>query len=193
VTDFAKSSPIWAHVVQAIQQRAPGGSEDSIEELYRAVTTSVRGALSRAIEVQSVEDRLHEVLVIVLEAIQNGEVRDPDRLMGFVRTVARRRAIAHIRGAALQRQRFVRTDFSELRIPSEQEPETRAARQEQIERARTVLRTLGVRDRQILERFYFDEQPPGQICREMGLTPTQFRLYKSRAVARCFDRVSRPR
>lgn len=183
--------PIWAHVVQNIQRREPGGIEDSVEELYRAVTVSVRCALSRAIEVQSIEDRLHEVLVIVLEAIQNGEVRDPDRLMGFVRTVARRRAIAHIRGAALQRRRFVKTDFTELRIPTEQEPETRAARLEQIERARTVLGTLGGRDRQILERFYFHEQPPGQICQEMGLTSTQFRLYKSRAVARCFARVNR--
>jgi DNA-directed RNA polymerase specialized sigma24 family protein len=50
-----------------------------------------------------------------------------------------------------------------------------------------VLRRLGARDREILEKFYFEQQAPDQICDEMKLTPTQFRLYKSRAIARCFD------
>ena len=37
--------------------------------------------------------------------------------------------------------------------------------------------------REILDRFYLQEQSAGQICREMGLTKTQYRLAKSRAKA----------
>jgi RNA polymerase sigma-70 factor, ECF subfamily len=33
-------------------------------------------------------------------------------------------------------------------------------------------------------RFYLNEEPQEQICREMALTETQFRLLKSRAKAR---------
>jgi RNA polymerase sigma-70 factor, ECF subfamily len=47
-----------------------------------------------------------------------------------------------------------------------------------------ILRSIGKRDREVLIRFYLEEQTPERICREMGLTETQFRLIKSRAKAR---------
>jgi RNA polymerase sigma-70 factor (ECF subfamily) len=47
-----------------------------------------------------------------------------------------------------------------------------------------VLRDMSGRDRDILTRFYLYEQSQETISREMDLTPTQFRLLKSRAKAR---------
>ena len=47
-----------------------------------------------------------------------------------------------------------------------------------------ALRDISNRDREILVRFYLREQPQTQICQEMGLSETQFRLLKSRAKAR---------
>jgi len=47
-----------------------------------------------------------------------------------------------------------------------------------------VLTELGDRDREILTRFYLYEQSQDQICSEMRLTETQFRLLKSRAKSR---------
>lgn len=49
---------------------------------------------------------------------------------------------------------------------------------------------LTARDREILMRFYLEEQSQDQICTEMGLTETQFRLLKSRAKTR-FAEMSR--
>jgi RNA polymerase sigma-70 factor (ECF subfamily) len=49
---------------------------------------------------------------------------------------------------------------------------------------KSVLDSLSKRDRDILVRFYLNEEPQEQICREMALTETQFRLLKSRAKAR---------
>jgi DNA-directed RNA polymerase specialized sigma24 family protein len=40
------------------------------------------------------------------------------------------------------------------------------------------------RDREILRRFYVEEQSQETICEEMGLSYNQFRLLKSRAKAR---------
>jgi RNA polymerase sigma-70 factor (ECF subfamily) len=177
----------WAEVVRKIQIGDDTGLREGIQEIYTALTDGMRTRVARSVENQSVEDRLHEILVIVLEAIRRGELREPERLMGFVRTVTRRRVVAHLRGAAFQRKRFVTVDYIEPSAPSEQNPEKCAARREQLDRARKVLRTLGARDREILERFYFKEQAPTQICSEMKLTETQFRLFKSRAIARCFD------
>jgi len=47
-------------------------------------------------------------------------------------------------------------------------------------------------EREILRRFYLEEQTQEQICAEMGLTETQFRLLKSRAKAR-FGELGRRR
>ncbi len=56
--------------------------------------------------------------------------------------------------------------------------------QQRIELARSVLGMMSERDREILTRFYLSEQTQEQICDEMDLTETQFRLLKSRAKAR---------
>ena len=55
---------------------------------------------------------------------------------------------------------------------------------ERSELIQWVLDELSVRDREILTRFYLQEEGQDQICSEMALTDTQFRLLKSRAKAR---------
>jgi len=47
-----------------------------------------------------------------------------------------------------------------------------------------VLSELSSRDREILTRFYLHEESQEEICIEMTLTETQFRLLKSRAKSR---------
>jgi DNA-directed RNA polymerase specialized sigma24 family protein len=178
-----ESTPDWAGVVGKIRENDGRGMED----LYAAISGSVPGMLRASIHdapraPQTIEDDLHEILLIVLEAIHGGNLREPACLMGFVRTVTHRQAVAHIRSNIAHRRRFQRG--AELAPSNDPSPEERFARRERLE---VVLKRLRSRDREILVRFYFHDQPPGQICLEMGLTPTQFRLFKSRALARCFN------
>ncbi len=56
--------------------------------------------------------------------------------------------------------------------------------------AETVLHSLPERDREILTRFYLMEETTEDICKELGLTKTQFRLLKSQAKAR-FNELGR--
>jgi RNA polymerase sigma-70 factor (ECF subfamily) len=182
-TDTGES---WATTVVCRIQR---GEARGIQDLYDILSEGACAGLLRRADPQSQEDRLHEILVIVVEAIRSGQLRDPDRLMGFIWTVTRRRVAAYIRKAVFQRHRFVPDEGIELPTPASQSPEARVATRERIERLRVTMRCLRPRDREILERFYLREQRPQQICTEMRLTVTQFRLYKSRAIARCGDRV----
>ena len=62
--------------------------------------------------------------------------------------------------------------------------ERKVIERENLDVAMRVLNSLPARDREILMRFYLRGQTPRQICREMNLTDTQFRLVKSRAKAR---------
>jgi RNA polymerase sigma-70 factor (ECF subfamily) len=171
----------WAEVVGRIR----GGDQGGVEALY-ATLCNGHARWFRSIDPQSTEDRLHEILLIVLKAIRSGDLRNPDRLMEFVRTVARRQVAAHIRDAASHRRRFVTEGEKNLRAPEDQSPEACTAQRERLDGVIKILGRLKARDREILKRFYLDEQGQTQICGEMCLTGTQFRLYKSRAIARCF-------
>jgi RNA polymerase sigma-70 factor, ECF subfamily len=104
--------------------------------------------------------------------------------MGFVRTIVRRQVAAQIDQTVHQRRDTVELD-SGLRIADDgKDPEQTAMIRERTELARHVLHTISPRDREILTRFYLLEQSQEQICQEMNLTDTQFRLLKSRAKAR---------
>ena len=63
-------------------------------------------------------------------------------------------------------------------------PEETAISEQRAAIMRQVLDEISERDREILTRFYIQEQPQEVICEEMGLSETQFRLLKSRAKAR---------
>jgi RNA polymerase sigma-70 factor (ECF subfamily) len=176
----------WVELVGRIRE----GDESGVECLYARLSDGVRRKLYRNMGPQAAEDRLHEIVVVVLEAIHRGELREPGRLMGFVRTVARRKVAAEIRSAVRRRRWLVAVQDLE-RVPgTAASPEKRMARIESAKHIGKVLRSLKPRERLILMRFYLDEHTPDQICRELGLSRTQFRLTKSRALARCFELAS---
>ena len=45
---------------------------------------------------QDLDDRVHDTFLVAAQSIQRGELREPDRLMGFVRTIVRRQVAAQI-------------------------------------------------------------------------------------------------
>ena len=171
----------WSKLVEEIRS----GNQQSVDGLYAAVSHCARARLFRSVDPQAVDDHVQEILMIVLAAIRSGELRDSHCLMGFVRTVTRRRVAVHIRGAMLRRRRMVSIESAEPVSPSRESPEACMALRERIAVAKAVLEKICERDRDILIRFYYDEQAAESICDEMHLTATQFRLYKSRALARC--------
>ena len=60
----------WAGLVGRIKN----GDETGVESLYAWMKTGVQAGLYRRLGWQAVEDRLHEILVVVLEAIRHGEL-----------------------------------------------------------------------------------------------------------------------
>ena len=76
----------WALVVERIRLGDPA----AMEELYAYFGKGVRYFLLRRLGTDELDDRVHDVFLVVAVAIRNGELRDPARLMGYVRTVVRR-------------------------------------------------------------------------------------------------------
>jgi RNA polymerase sigma factor (sigma-70 family) len=178
----------WIELVEKIRHNDAAG----MEELYRVFSQGVRFHLCRQLGSQDLDDKVHECFLIVAQAIRRGDLREPERLMGYVRTVVRRQVAARIEEVSQIRRQQVELDSSAAVYTGQRDPEQEAIDREHQELARRVLKGVSSRDREVLIRFYLREQVPEQICREMGLTDTQFRLLKSRAKAR-FGELGRRR
>ena len=180
VTSFQTSDPSWPDLVERIRN----GDPCAMEQLYRVFSKGIRFFLCRQLGPQDLDDRVHDIFMIITQSIQKGELREPERLMGYVRTVVRRLVAAHIDDAVHARRNQTDLDYGAGLSDSHPNPERTLINQENANLARRILNSLHQRDREVLVRFYLQEQTPGQICTEMQLSETQFRLIKSRAKAR---------
>ena len=81
------------------------------------------------------------------------------------------------------------SDFT-LKGHTDCEPERTAILNERNRVMRRVLRELSPREREVVKRFYVNEQSPAQICSEMSLTRSQFRSLKSKVRGR-FEQLSK--
>jgi RNA polymerase sigma-70 factor, ECF subfamily len=157
---------------------------DGMAELYQMFSNSIRFYLCQQLGPQEMNDKVHDTFVIVVEAIQLGELRDASRLMGFIRTIARRQVSLHIDNVVQTRRRQMDLDATVRLADLRRNPEERAIFRQRSELLVRVLGELSNLDRKILTRYYLLEQSPADICSDMALTETQFRLLKSRAKAR---------
>lgn len=174
------SGPNWLALVESIQRNEAAG----MEELYKVFSRGVRFYLCRQLGPQDLDDKVHDTFLIVVQAIRKGELREPERLMGFVRTVVRRQVAAQIDRAVQIRRDQAELDSGISVSDHRETPEEAAILRQHEAVAEAVLRGISERDREILTRFYLREQTQEEICGEMKLSETQFRLLKSRAKAR---------
>jgi RNA polymerase sigma-70 factor (ECF subfamily) len=170
----------WGILVNQIK----AGEETGMEQLYKLFSRGIRYYLCRQLGPQELEDKVHDTFLIVVNAIRRGDLREPERLMGFVRTVVRRQVAAYIEQAVHNRREQADLETGVTVADRKQNPEQEAIIRQKAELMESALSALSERDREILVRFYLKEQPQEEICREMDLTETQFRLLKSRAKAK---------
>lgn len=170
----------WVNLVERIRTN----QTDGMAELYELFSKGIRFYLCRQLGPQELDDKVHDTFVIVIQAIRRGELREPQRLMGFVRTVVRRQVAAHIDKVVHDRRDQQDLETTARIADPRGNPEDAAIFRQRNDLIGRVLDELGARDREILTRFYLREQSQEQICTEMCLTETQFRLLKSRAKAR---------
>jgi RNA polymerase sigma-70 factor (ECF subfamily) len=170
----------WTDLVRRIQV----GQTDGMEELYRFFSKGMRFYLCRHTGSQDLDDRLHDLFILIVQAIRREELREPERLMGFVRTVAQRQVFAHIKHVVDSREKETDLQSGPEINTLDRGPEQTAIFRQREELVQRVLAELSDRDREVLRRFYIEEQSSSQICQQMAVTETQFRLLKSRAKAR---------
>jgi RNA polymerase sigma-70 factor (ECF subfamily) len=158
-----------------------------MEELYSSFSRGVRYYFCKHLGPADLDDRVHDAYLTVVQAIRTGSLREPEALMGFVKTIIRRQVAAGIDEAVQSRRERADFEVSSFVMDARQNPEQEAIGRQKTQLMVQVLREISPRDREILTRFYLHGQEQEEICQEMNLTETQFRLLKSRAKARFGD------
>ncbi len=179
-TEEPSVSVNWSVLVDQVRS----GQDAGMEQLYSLFSRGIRYYLCRQLGAQELGDKVHDTFLIVVHAIQRGDLREPERLMGFVRTIVRRQVAAYIDEAVHSRREQAELDTGHAIVDLKENPEQIAMAREKAGLMKSVLASLSERDREVLERFYIKEQPQDEICEQMHLSETQFRLLKSRAKAR---------
>jgi RNA polymerase sigma-70 factor, ECF subfamily len=172
--------PVWEELAIRVQR----GDEEAVQELYDAFSKGVRFILFRHLGSEDLDDKVHDVFITVTESIRKGELRDPTRLLGYIHTIVRRQIAGYIDRAVTSRRNRVYLDFDEAVFDARPDPEIEAMERQNVDFAFRVLQSIPKRDREVLKRFYLEEQSVEQICGALKLTETQFRLIKSRAKQR---------
>jgi len=165
-----------------ITLRVAAGDPDAVEELYALLRKLLSPQIRFRLRGEEPDDLLHETLTIVVESIRNGSLRQPEALRRYAGSVVRKLIAGQIIGVIWSRRRTV--NACDTPLHTDETPETTMLDRERLALMQLGLKQLRSRDSELLTRFYLQGQPYSQICDDMHLTQTQFRLFKSRAKAK---------
>lgn len=168
----------------ALVNRIINGDAAAEEELVALFEEPVFHIISRITNNTSmVEDFSQDTFLTVIRKIRHGDLRQAESLSSFVAAVARNHAI--------EQMRVIRRRASEDLGHADQVPDTspdplkKLQQSAQFAELREVMKELIPRYRELLLRFYINEEPKEEICADLGLTSGQFDGVLHRARNRC--------
>ena len=171
-----------ADLVRLIMAGDQLAEKELVQRYSRGMSIIIRHRVKNEADV---EDLCQETFRIALEKIRRGDVREPEKLSGFISGLARNLATAHLR-----RLSRWRAGTAEAHPPIDHAPNPydKLLKKERAVIVRQVISEMrSDRDRQILHRFCITEEDKEKICADLGLTSLHFNRVLSRALKRFKD------
>jgi RNA polymerase sigma-70 factor (ECF subfamily) len=127
--------------------------------------------MRRVNDPEAAADILQDAAVTTLEKLRNGQIANPENVGGYLYRVA----LNHLRNYS-RKDRSARTSLGELdQLTVDDSGGAGAIGEQWTQAARRVLEAMPrVRDREVLVRFYLNDEGREHICREMRLSPAHF-------------------
>lgn len=124
-----------------------------------------------------VDDLVQDVLSGVLERLRAGAIHDPGALPAYVQS-----AVVYATSAEYRRRRPTLSEAAIEQIPDRETPGSRLDATQLAELLRDLLAGMAVaRDREILRRFYLEEEDKDSVCRALAIDPGHFHRVMFRA------------
>jgi RNA polymerase sigma-70 factor (ECF subfamily) len=173
-------------LARRIAAEPDGGAEPEEAELYRRFAPRVRLYGRRHLrDDAAAQDLAHEVLVIAIERLRAGSVRDPEQIGSFILSTARLTASAQRRTGNRREQLAAEAlrppaTGSAFRAPATED----ALDAVDLPRVARCLGTLEAHARQVIILTYYAERTAAQIAAELGGTSGAIRIARHRAMER---------
>lgn len=159
--------------------RIAAGDRAAETEFVRSYERGVRAMVRRHCRPNDpvAEDLVQEVLTRVLERLRAGAIRESSALPAYVQAT-----IVYTTGAEYRSRRVSEPASAIDQLVAEENPAQTASANQIGGLLRTLLTQLPVaRDRELLARFYLDEEDKESVCRALGIDASHFHRVVFRA------------
>ena len=174
----AERDPI-VELVHRILSGDPSAETELVQRFSRALSFLLR-RLTRDEAVA--EDLYQETFRLVIEKVRRGELREPERLPGFVSSMAKNLFLGSARRGGRRQKWHGDPEAAETAPDPAPGQLAKLLAQERAAAVRQVLAELkNDRDREILSRYYIADEPKENICRDLELSDLHFNRVLFRA------------
>jgi len=160
---------------------AAGARIDSAAEteLYRRLAPRVRlYGLRHLRDPHAAHDLMQQVLLMTLERLRAGKLREPERIGSFVLGMCRM-VVLEIRRGGWRRETLLETYGDTAEAVEVPEPMALDA-----DKLAACLRTLAERERTVVVLTFFTDRSGEEVAKELGLSPGNVRIIRHRALGR---------
>jgi len=167
------TTPIWC---AALRQRTSSSAES---EFYRRLAPRVRlYCLKHLRDRQAASDLVQQVLMLTLERLRAGKLRDAERLVSFVFGTCRM-TVLELRRTGARRERLLQRYASDV-------PMADPSSAPRLDHARLVgcLEALSERERSVLVMTFYEDQPAKQVAAALALSEGNVRVIRHRGLER---------
>ena len=168
-----------AELARRITGAAPGDAAEAEGELYARLAPRVRlYGLRHLRDAQWAADLVQQVLLMTIERLRDGKVREPERLASFVLGMCRMVVLDLQRGGR-RRERVLHRFAGD--VPLGSPPPEPLLDDDRLE---GCLAGLAERERSVLLLTFHAERSAVEVGQELGLSPVNVRVIRHRALAR---------
>jgi RNA polymerase sigma-70 factor, ECF subfamily len=177
-TDTRLSAASDGEIARAIATAPPGAAQAEDSELYRRVARRVTMYGRKHLRDDAAADDLaQQVLLVTIERLRAGEVRNPDEIGSFILGTSRMLAGSMTRKA--RRRDTLAARFQPTALYAE--PEADFGDLAAVERC---LQALAERDRRVLVLTFYAEKSSPEIAADLAVSGAAVRVARHRALER---------
>lgn len=188
VDAFGADAP-EVRAARRIAGSAPGQARDAEAELYRLLAPRARRyGLRHLRDAEAAADLMQHVMVLTIEQLRDGRLREPERVLSFVLGACRLTVMDQRRGMR-RRDDLLQRYADDLPIA---DPHV-APRLDQ-RRVADCLEHLPERERAVLVMTFYDDQSAEAVGTQLGLSSGNVRVIRHRGIdklRRCVERGRR--
>lgn len=169
-----------AELACRIVQAAPGRAPDAEAELYRRLAPRVRRyGLRHLRDDHAAADLMQHVMVLAIEQLREGRLREPQRIVSFVLGACRMTVLDMRRGQQRRDRLLERHGGDMLQVA-----DIAVAPRHDHDRVADCLDRLSERERTVIVLSFYEEQAADEVARALGLTAGNVRVIRHRGLGR---------